>query len=201
MAPWDSNSLDGLSELVLRTRLPTRYTTHQPPKTVHTYGEPHPNSPGEIITSEECWERVCFIGGGGFARVFKEKCFEGRRIDEFRAVKEIFLTKETSRISKYNRELEANAIFSSEECEKWFVKSYGWFSIPNVVYLTMEYFELGNLHEHIKAFGALPESEVKTIMHQILEGLSYMHSKGYAHRDLKLAVRSCNHESAIQSLT
>ena len=51
----------------------------------------------------------------------------------------------------------------------------------------MEYFPEGDLHKYLNS--PLPEIEGQRIVSQILEGLKYMHDHGFAHRDLKPAVR------------
>jgi serine/threonine protein kinase len=50
----------------------------------------------------------------------------------------------------------------------------------------MEYFPHGDLQKHLQS--PLPEIEGQSIVSQVLEGLSYMHLHGFAHRDLKPAV-------------
>ena len=47
----------------------------------------------------------------------------------------------------------------------------------------MEYFDLGDLSKHMEA--PMRETDACDIVFQILEGLWFMHSNGYAHRDLK----------------
>ncbi|VUC36619.1 unnamed protein product [Clonostachys rosea] len=47
----------------------------------------------------------------------------------------------------------------------------------------MEYMENGDLQEYLSV--PFPEAEVKEIASQLLEGLSFMHENGFAHRDLK----------------
>ncbi len=52
----------------------------------------------------------------------------------------------------------------------------------------MEYFPLGDLQQHMKSTGSMAEEDVRIITYQVLEGLSYMHSEGFAHRDIKPGV-------------
>jgi hypothetical protein len=97
------DDLDGLSQLVLDIRLETQYTREippNPPQTLHLYPEPDPDAPNETYLRKECWRREGYIGGGSFGRVFLETCVQGRREDELRAVKEIFLTTLSGVISR-----------------------------------------------------------------------------------------------------
>jgi calcium/calmodulin-dependent protein kinase I len=47
----------------------------------------------------------------------------------------------------------------------------------------MEYLPLGDLQSYLHS--CLPENEAQQISSQVLEGLSFMHESGFAHRDLK----------------
>ena len=51
--------------------------------------------------------------------------------------------------------------------------------------LAMEYYAGGSVCDHIQANGKLSESKVKNYIAQMMNGLQYIHSKGYAHRDIK----------------
>ena len=50
----------------------------------------------------------------------------------------------------------------------------------------MEYFPYGDLQNYLSS--PISEGEVQEIISQVLEGLSFMHDNGFAHRDLKPTV-------------
>jgi calcium/calmodulin-dependent protein kinase I len=52
----------------------------------------------------------------------------------------------------------------------------------------MEFLPRGDLQRHLDVVSTLPEPDVQKITFQVLEGLSFMHENGFAHRDLKPAV-------------
>jgi len=64
-----------------------------------------------------------------------------------------------------------------------FVKSFGWYESPESVFIAMEYFPFGGLQNYLSS--PLPEKDTQQITSQVLEGLSFMHDNGFAHRDLK----------------
>jgi calcium/calmodulin-dependent protein kinase I len=59
----------------------------------------------------------------------------------------------------------------------------------------MEYFPDGDLQSFMSS--PLPETDVQLITSQVLEGLSFMHDNGYAHRDLKPSV---NHLATLHRI-
>lgn len=70
------------------------------------------------------------------------------------------------------------------------MQSYGWYESPDAVFITMEYFEHGDLQDYLDKLptgGRMPEKEVQLVSYQILEGLRIMHENDFAHRDLKPA--------------
>lgn len=54
----------------------------------------------------------------------------------------------------------------------------------------MEYLPLGDLQKYMDKPGLIDEADVREISFQVLEGLSYMHREGFAHRDIKPGVSS-----------
>jgi serine/threonine protein kinase len=179
--------IERVSDLVRDSELDT-HINHE--YTVHVYSEPDPDSRRRAVLREEYWRRQSLIGGGSYRRVWLEKCEKGQRKIEVRAVKEI-VTGKTGHCkpTNYNRELEAIAKFSHWKYERCFVKSYGWYKTSEMLFITMEYLEFGDLEDYLSKAPQLPEPEAKEITFQILEGLHFMHKNEFAHRDLKPAVR------------
>ncbi|KAJ6076300.1 hypothetical protein N7499_008281 [Penicillium canescens] len=73
-----------------------------------------------------------------------------------------------------------------EECQKYdgcFVKSSGWFENTKSLFIAMEYLPLGDLGNYMTQL--FRENETQQIAFQLLEGLDFMHSNGFVHRDLK----------------
>lgn len=51
--------------------------------------------------------------------------------------------------------------------------------------IVLEYADGGELFDYIADTGKFSEKASRTYFHQLLNGLNYMHNKGYAHRDIK----------------
>ncbi|KAF1837853.1 kinase-like protein [Decorospora gaudefroyi] len=137
------------------------------------------------IRYEQHWKRTENLGEGAYGSVWLEKLVGGNFRMEERAVKIIKKRVQKSQVIDYSRELEAIAKFSHPRYNACFVESFGWFEDERFVFITMEYFPLGNLEDRLSDTAPLPETEVQQIAFQILEGLSHMHENGFAHRDLK----------------
>ncbi|ERF69764.1 hypothetical protein EPUS_07590 [Endocarpon pusillum Z07020] len=174
--------MNRIPDLVRDSQLDTRF---HPKYTTHVYYESGPTPRKRVLVREEYWKREKYIGGGSFGSVWLEKCVKGQREVEVRAVKEIPKPQQPSRPVNYNRELEAMAKFSHWKYERCFVKSFGWYEGADALFIAMEYFQHGDLQKYLSSTPPLSESESQQISLQILEGLSFLHGNGFAHRDLK----------------
>ncbi len=72
------------------------------------------------------------------------------------------------------------------------VLNVGWDADP--AYYVMEYLENGSLEDLVRARGALTVSETVTMIREIADGLSFAHSKGVLHCDLKPANVVLDHD-------
>mmetsp|Transcript_57934 Transcript_57934/g.130948 ORF Transcript_57934/g.130948 Transcript_57934/m.130948 type:complete len:424 (-) Transcript_57934:75-1346(-) len=66
-----------------------------------------------------------------------------------------------------------------------FVQLYDFTETPETSYLVVEYCAGGSLDEALLKTGPPGEAKVAHLMAQILEGLTYLHSKSICHRDVK----------------
>ncbi|KAF2720848.1 kinase-like protein [Polychaeton citri CBS 116435] len=142
---------------------------------------PAEGRPNETLYIRERWRRADELGGGNWGIVYLQHCLDPGKSNKIRAVKEI---RRHIRVD-VNRELEAAALFSHHKFEKSFVKSFGWYETANTICLTMEHMDHGDLSRQL--YGPLPEAQAQSITAQVVQGLVYMHEKGFAHRDLKPA--------------
>lgn len=132
---------------------------------------------------EKKWFRRKEIGRGSSGTVWLE--VSGDDDVEERAVK-IISKNFMSRLNlDYKKELLALTKFSKQkhQQEEVLVTFYGWFEDAGNIYLTMEYFGLGDLEKHISE--SMTENDIKDIATDILNGLRVMHSENFAHRDVK----------------
>ena len=58
--------------------------------------------------------------------------------------------------------------------------------IQNLVYIIMQHIKGNIFFETCEKLGAMGEDAGRFFMHQLIDGIEYMHKKGVVHRDLKL---------------
>lgn len=194
------------SDLILDSKLDTRFDSGF---TVHVYREVPTNLERRVVQREEYWRRVSPIGAGAYGNVWLEKCVQGQRDVETRAVKQVSTRPlRNGRQIDFSRELEAIAKFSHDKVsskprsiasgkhllKSWkyvhcFVKSFGWYEEEQALFIAMEYLQYGDLEQYLSRSPPFLEEAAGDVTYQILEGLSYMHDNRFAHRDLKPGVR------------
>jgi serine/threonine protein kinase len=84
-------------------------------------------------------------------------------------------------VSRFEREV---TLFSSFEHPN-IVQFHEILHDDNLIYIVMEYCDLGSLHTHLLREGAASEAGARFIVGQILSALVYLHGRGISHRDLK----------------
>ncbi|CAG9988223.1 unnamed protein product [Clonostachys byssicola] len=180
----------GLPEIVMDSRLDVRFADEgQRRYTIHPQAATRRSR-----YVEERWVHEKVLGQGGQGSVDLQVKDMGRPGTlQHRAVKKIRLQRGEARQTKMiQRELEAIFKFSQARYSELFVQSYGWFVSEGLIYIAMEYHELGDLQTFLNdpsqcPSNQLPEHDVHDISLQVLDALCLMHEQGFSHRDLKPA--------------
>lgn len=126
------------------------------------------------------------IGKGKFGTIYK-----GTHIDSLRtvAIKEVSKY-ETGKLNEYSSVKWEKEIFKfliNSECEAYhIIKCYEYIETPNYIYYIMEYVKDGDLKTYIKETPKISEKIINSICKQMLSALSFLHSNGIIHRDIKL---------------
>ncbi|KAG0141603.1 hypothetical protein CROQUDRAFT_663617 [Cronartium quercuum f. sp. fusiforme G11] len=119
------------------------------------------------------------LGHGNFGVVYKAL---DQVTGEIVAVKQIDLENSDDDISEIQKE-----ISHLSDCDSEFiVRYYGSFVRGYKLWIVMEYLSGGSCLDLLKP-GPFPESAIQTVIHELLLGLEYLHSKKKIHRDIKSA--------------
>ncbi|WRT67650.1 uncharacterized protein IL334_004622 [Kwoniella shivajii] len=78
------------------------------------------------------------------------------------------------------------------------VKYKGFARDKENLFIVLEYCENGSLQSILKKFGKFPESLIAVYIHQVLEGLIYLHEQGVIHRDIKGANILTNKDGSVK---
>lgn len=121
------------------------------------------------------------LGRGGFGKVFQAR---HRMTQERVAIK---IMRPRAAVNNYVRESFKREIDNTRRLfHTNIVQLLEDGVVGNMFYFMMEYCEAGNANQlRRKRGGKIPLAEALPIMKQILQGLSFIHERGYIHRDLK----------------
>lgn len=117
------------------------------------------------------------LGRGAFATVYKAIHLQTA---EVAAIKQIPLNKIKS-VDSIMGEIELLRDLEHPNIVKYF----GFMKDEEHLNIVLEYCENGSLAMILHKFGSFPENLVARYMHQVLEGLAYLHRQGTIHRDIK----------------
>lgn len=124
---------------------------------------------------------LAFLGAGSFAEVLTSKHIPSQT---YRALKIIAKSRLVDQHIDDQEALKEISILQKLNHEK-ILNFYESFEDETCFYIATELCKGNTLYNRLKKQGKLQESDVKTIMFQVLQAVDYIHSQGIVHRDLK----------------
>ncbi|CAE6127655.1 unnamed protein product [Arabidopsis arenosa] len=134
---------------------------------------------GSIITS---WQKGQLLGRGSFGSVYEGISADG----EFFAVKEVSLIDQGCQAQECIQQLEGEIALLSQLQHQNIVRYRGTAKDGSNLYIFLELVTQGSLLKLYQRY-QLRDSVVSLYTRQILDGLKYLHDKGFIHRDIKCA--------------
>jgi cell division cycle 2-like len=136
---------------------------------------------GQSCRSVECYERLNFIDEGTYGRVFRARDIASGDVYALKQVK-IAGEREGFPITALR---EVSLLLATRHPNIVHVREVVVGSTLDKIYMVMEYAEhdLRSILERMRH--PYSQSEVKSIMHQVLDGISHLHASWIIHRDLK----------------
>jgi cell division cycle 2-like len=136
---------------------------------------------GKSCRSVDCYERLNFIDEGTYGRVFRARDIASGDVYALKQVK-IAGEREGFPITALR---EVSLLLATRHPNIVHVREVVVGSTLDKIYMVMEYAEhdLRSILERMRH--PYSQSEVKSIVHQLLDGISYLHANWIIHRDLK----------------
>jgi len=142
------------------------------------------SSPSAVRGSVMTWARGEVLGHGSLGCVFKAM---DQRTGQMFAVKEVRVDAKIDSERKFREALE-NEVSICKELQHPHIVSYmGHDYIDSSLYIYLEYMPGGSVAQVLSQFGAFDESLMTTYARELLEGLTYLHTRSpvVLHRDIK----------------
>lgn len=124
------------------------------------------------------------IGSGSYSKVYSAKCTEDNQIYAVKIVKFSDLIRIPDGVEQLEREIKIMRELEHQNIVKLFEVLMS--KSKKRVYLVMDYAEKGSVAQIARKENLSIEA-ISSIMKQICMALSYLHSKGYVHQDIKPA--------------
>jgi serine/threonine protein kinase len=137
-----------------------------------------PNTTYNFLSSDQ-WKKHTVIGRGGSSTVYKVEMKDSGDILAMKEVQIDGLTKD--QILAIEAEIETMRSLSNPNI----VNYLGTFRHQTNFFMFLEYANGGSIRQFYQKHGRLQESQVRLCTKDMLLGLSYLHSNGIAHRDIK----------------
>lgn len=144
--------------------------------------------------SVDCYERLNFIDEGTYGRVFRARDNETGRVYALKQVK-LAGEREGFPVTALR---EVSVLLSLRHDNVVHVREVVVGSTMDKIYMVMEYAEHDVLSVLERMKHPYSQSEMKSLVLQILRGVAYMHSRWVLHRDLKTSNLLLNHRGIVK---
>eukprot|EP01016_Furgasonia_blochmanni_P034583 TRINITY_DN3755_c0_g1_i11.p1 TRINITY_DN3755_c0_g1~~TRINITY_DN3755_c0_g1_i11.p1 ORF type:complete len:632 (+),score=113.56 TRINITY_DN3755_c0_g1_i11:321-2216(+) len=128
------------------------------------------------------YEIVKLIGKGAHAKVYLCLNQDDEKEYAVKVFNKKIISKNSNSVPSLINEIKIMRMINHENI----IKLYQVYETKDSIYLVMELLTGGNLLERMDSAGLPSEKELLLIIYQLLKALTYLHSKGIMHRDLKL---------------
>ncbi|KAI3384445.1 hypothetical protein SNEBB_001280 [Seison nebaliae] len=139
------------------------------------------------------YEKMNFLGRGGFAKCFEFKNLTDGKIVAGKVVSKAHLEKQTQH-DKILQEIEIHKCLNHDHI----VKFYSCFEDRANLYLILELCSKRSLMEMHKRRRKITEYETRYFLLQLISGIQYLHNERIIHRDLKLGNIFINDEMNLK---
>ncbi|CAI5496299.1 unnamed protein product [Closterium sp. Naga37s-1] len=143
-----------------------------------------PTRPLPVCPAKGQWVRGSQIGAGGFGRVFQ--CVSSMTGEVF-AVKQVALDRSDAdfRGDHSIEQLKQEIMLLSRINHPNIVQYLGCELDDKYLYIFLEYVEMGSILNVLKKLPVRPHALLSKYVRQVLQGLAFLHSMEFVHRDIK----------------